>query len=141
MQSETLHLQSLFQIGENMNVVLWIFQVLLALLFIFAGVMKFVMPVEEMTKQMPGMPGVFLYFIGLCEILGGLGLVLPGLLRVKPGLTPLAAAGLAVIMIGAFVISLMIGPIAPALFPLVVTVLLAFVAYQRWRVRPLLKRS
>jgi uncharacterized membrane protein YphA (DoxX/SURF4 family) len=121
-----------------MNIVLWILQVLLCLLFIFAGVMKFVMPVEEMTKQMSvALPGIFLHFIGVCEILGGLGLILPGLFRIKPGLTPLAAAGLVIIMIGAVVIALMGGAIGPAKDPLVIGVLLAFVAFARWRWVPL----
>ena len=93
-----------------MNLALWIVQVLLAVLFVFAGSMKFIMTVEEMTKQM-AMPGWFLHFIGVAEVLGGLGLVLPGLFRIAPGLTPLAAAGLVIIMIGATVIGVMIGPI------------------------------
>ena len=77
-----------------MNLALWIVQGVLALLFLFAGVTKLVMPIEEMTKQMPvplPMPGVFLRFIGVAEIAGALGLILPGLLRIRPGLTPLAA--------------------------------------------------
>jgi DoxX-like family len=119
-----------------MNVALWIVQALLAALFVFAGAMKFIMPVEEMTKQMPSMPGWFLRFIGICEVLGGLGLILPGLIRVRPGLTPLAAAGLVVIMVGATVISLMIGPAVVALMPLVVGLLAAFVAWGRWRAVP-----
>jgi uncharacterized membrane protein YphA (DoxX/SURF4 family) len=121
-----------------MNIVLWILQVLLGLFFIFAGVMKFVMPVEEMTKQIPvALPGIFLHFIGVCEILGGLGLILPGLFRIKPGLTPLAAAGLVIIMIGAVVIALVGGAIGPALYPLIIGLLLAFVAFARWRSVPL----
>ena len=119
-----------------MNIALWIVQALLAALFLFAGVMKFVMPVEEMTRQMPGMPGWFLHFIGVVEVLGGLGLVLPGLLRVKTGLTSLAAAGLVIIMIGATVIGFMIGPASGALIPLVLGLLAAFVAYGRWRLVP-----
>ena len=119
-----------------MNVALWIVQVLLAALFVFAGAMKFIMPVEEMTKQMPSMPGAFLHFIGLCELLGGLGLILPALFRVAVGLVPLAAAGLVVIMIGATVISLKIGPAAGALIPLVVGLLAAFVAWGRSRAVP-----
>jgi hypothetical protein len=119
-----------------MNVALWIVQALLAALFLFAGTMKFVMPVEEMTKQMPGMPGWFLHFIGVAEVLGGLGLVLPGLFRVRTGLTPLAAAGVGIIMIGATVIGAMIGPIVGALIPLGAGVLAAFVAYGRWRLAP-----
>lgn len=83
-----------------MNVVMWIVQVLLPLLFLFGGGMKLVLPIEEMTKQM-AMPGLLLRFIGVCEVLGGLGLILPGLLRIWTALTPLAAAGLVIIMIGA----------------------------------------
>jgi hypothetical protein len=117
------------------NVVLWIVQGLLAALFVFSGVMKFVMSVEEMTKQI-ALPGAFLHFIGVAEILGGLGLVLPGLFGIRPGLTPLAAAGLVVIMIGAVVISLQLG-VAMAVLPFTVGVLTALVAYARWRVVPL----
>jgi uncharacterized membrane protein YphA (DoxX/SURF4 family) len=117
-----------------MTIALWIVQVLLAALFVFSGIMKFVMPVEEMTKQMPMLPGWFLHFIGVAEILGGLGLVLPGLLRTRPGLTPLAATGLVIIMVGATVITAMIGPVVMAMLPFTVGVLAAFVAYGRWRV-------
>ena len=118
-----------------MTYTLWIIQGLLALLFLFAGGMKLVLPIEEMTKQMP-MPGPFLRFIGVAEIVGALGLILPGLLRIRPGLTPLAAAGLVIIMIGATALTLAIGPVAPALIPLVVGFLAAFVAYGRWRLAP-----
>jgi uncharacterized membrane protein YphA (DoxX/SURF4 family) len=120
-----------------MTYVLWIIQVLLALLFLFAGSMKWIQPIEEMTKQVPNMPGWFLRFIGLAEMLGGLGLLLPGLLRIRPGLTPLAAAGLVIIMIGATVVTVMIGGGAMALIPLVVGILAAFVAYGRWQLAPL----
>ena len=119
-----------------MNVALWIAQALLAVLFVFSGVMKFVMPVEEMTKQMPMMPGWFLHVIGVAEILGGLGLLLPGLFRIRPGLAPLAATGLVIIMVGAVVVTLMVGPPVMAVLPFVVGVLAAFVAYGRWRLAP-----
>lgn len=118
-----------------MNIALWIVQALLAALFLFAGGTKLVLPIEEMTKQMP-IPGLFLRFIGVAEVLGAVGLILPWLLRVRPGLTPLAAAGLVIIMIGATVTTLMTGDIAMALFPLVVGFLCTFVAYGRWRLAP-----
>ncbi len=118
-----------------MNIALWIIQALLALLFLFAGGMKFVMSVEEMTKQIP-MPGWFLHFIGLCEVLGGLGLILPWLTHIRPDLTPLAATGLVIIMIGATVVTLTTGDIATALMPLVIGILCAFVAYGRWHLTP-----
>jgi len=123
-----------------MNIALWIVQALLAAVFLFAGGMKLVLPIEEMTKQMP-LPGLFLRFIALCEVLGAIGLILPGLLRIRPGLTPLAAAGLVIIMIGATVLSLEGGDITMALIPLVVGLLSAFVAYGRWRLSPLSAKS
>ena len=116
--------------NRKMNILLWIIQGLLALLFLFAGVTKFTMSIEEMTKQIQ-LPGLFLRFIGAAEILGALGLILPGLLRIQPGLTPLAAAGLAIITIGATVVTLMSGLGALALFPFVVALLCGFVAYSR----------
>ena len=121
-----------------MNALLWIIQVLLAALFLFAGGVKLVTPIQEMTAQMPvPLPGAFLHFIGVVEVLGALGLVLPGLFRIRTGLTPLAAAGLVIIMIGAVAITLMMGDVKSALIPLVVGLLLVFVAYARWRLAPL----
>ena len=113
-----------------MKYVLWIVQVLLAALFLFAGVAKFVLPLEQM--QMPiALPIWFLRFIAVCEILGALGLILPGLFRVKVGLTPLAAAGLVIIMIGATITSLAGGMPGSAIFSSVVGLLAAFVFYGR----------
>jgi len=118
-----------------MTYALWIVQGLLAALFLLAGGMKLVLPVEEMTRQIQ-LPGLFLRFIGVAEVLGAIGLVLPGLLRIRPGLTPLAAAGLVIIMIGATVVTLASGMLAPALISLVVGLLAALVAYGRWRLAP-----
>lgn len=118
-----------------MNTALWILQGLLALLFLFAGGMKLVLPIEEMTKDI-ALPGLFLRFIGVAEVLGGLGLILPGLSNIRPGLTPLAAAGLVIIMIGATVLSFATGGFAAALFPFVVGLLLVFVTYGRWSLAP-----
>ncbi len=118
-----------------MTYLLWIVQVLLALLFLFTGGMKLVLPIEELTAQTP-LPGPFVRFIGVAEVLGAIGLILPGLLRMRPGLTPLAAAGLVIIMIGATVVTLATMDASLALIPLVVGLLAAFVAYGRWRLAP-----
>ena len=118
-----------------MNVALWVVQGLLACLFLFAGGVKLVMPIEELTKQMP-LPGLFVRFIAVCEVLGAIGLILPGLLRIRQGLTPLAAAGLVIIMIGATIATLATGAVAMALIPFVTGLLAAFVAYGRWRLAP-----
>lgn len=123
-----------------MNILLWIIQILLALLFLFAGGTKFYFTLDEMRKMgSPNQilfPGWFIHFIGVCEILGGLGLVLPGLLRIKQHLTVLAAIGLTIIMIGATVVVAM-GDGFGAAFPnLIIGLLCAFVAYGRTRLRP-----
>ncbi len=120
----------------RMNTVLWIVQAVLAAVFLLAGGMKLVLPIGEMTKQIP-LPGGFLRFLGVAEVLGAAGLILPGLLHIRPGLTPLAAAGLVIIMVGATAFTLAAGPVAPALVPLVVGLLALFVAYGRWRLAPL----
>jgi uncharacterized membrane protein len=125
----------------RIGLVLWIIQGLLSLLFLFAGGMKLVTPVEEMTKQMPEMPGLFLRFIGVAEVLGGLGLILPGLLRIQTTLTSLAAGCLVIIMIGAVVVTLLTNPPVLALLPLITGLLLIFVAYGRRRLAPIPNRS
>jgi hypothetical protein len=111
------------------NVALWVVQGLLAALFVFAGVMKLILPIEAMAGPV-ALPGPFLRFIGVAELLGGLGLVLPTLLRIRPVLTPLAAAGLIVIMVGAAVVSA-IGSPAAATVPVLIGLLLGFIVYGR----------
>jgi len=123
-------------LGWIMNILLWIIQSLLSLLFLLAGVTKFIMSVADMNKNGPVVfPGWFLHFIGACEILGAIGLILPVLLRIKPGLTPLAAAGLGIITLGAAVISARAG-ILMAIFPSVICLLSFLVAWGRWRLLP-----
>ena len=117
------------------GIALWTIQALLALVFLFAGGTKLVLP-YEMLKGPVNFPELFMRFIGVCEFLGGLGLILPAALRIKTYLTPLAAAGLVVIMIGATVTTLIGGMGAGAIVPALVGTLAATVAYGRWRVLP-----
>ena len=121
---------------DAMTYALWIIQVLLALLFVFAGGMKLVLPLDQLTGPFP-LPGPFVRFIGVAEVLGGLGLVLPAALRIRPGLTPLAAAGLVIIMVGATVITLLGREFGGAAVSFVVGALALFVAYGRWRLAPI----
>jgi uncharacterized membrane protein YphA (DoxX/SURF4 family) len=114
------------------NYALWTIQWLLALLFLWAGGLKLVLPLE-MLKGPVELPGLFVRFIGVAEALGAIGLILPWLLRIRPILTPLAAAGLVIIMIGATVITLMGGGGVFALFPATAGMLAAAVAYGRGR--------
>jgi uncharacterized membrane protein YphA (DoxX/SURF4 family) len=117
------------------NYALWVVQWLLALLFLWAGGAKLVLPLEAL-KGPVALPGLFVRFIGVTEALGAIGLILPWLLRIRPVLTPLAAAGLVIIMIGATVITLMGGGGALALFPATVGMLAASVAYGRRLAEP-----
>lgn len=118
-----------------MNIALWIVQILLALLFLFAGGMKLIVPVEQLLAMgSPNqiiLPGLLLKFIGVCEVLGALGLILPGLLHKKPSLTPLAAIGLVILMIGAVALTVAGDGVAAGISPLIVGALCAFVAYGR----------
>ena len=118
-----------------MNIALWIIQILLALLFLFAGGTKLYFSPEVLAAMGPPnqvhLPGLFLKFIGVCEVLGGLGLVLPGLFKIRPQLTSLAAAGLLIIMIGAVVVTLAGPGVGPAVPAVVIGLLCAFVAYGR----------
>jgi len=120
------------------NVTLWVIQGLLAALFLFAGSMKLILPIEAMAGPV-ALPGAFLRFIGVVEVLGAVGLVLPWLLRIRPELTPLAGAGLVLIMVGATAITMMGGASAGALVPSAVGLLAATVVYGRWRAAPTYK--
>lgn len=115
-----------------MNILLWIVQILIGLLFIFSGAMKFVMPYEKMAEGSPvNFPYAFFMFIGVCEILGGIGLILPWLTKIKPFLTPLAAALLVIIMIGAVAVTAMGPTPGMAVVPAIVGCLCALIAWGR----------
>jgi uncharacterized membrane protein YphA (DoxX/SURF4 family) len=81
-----------------MNAALWTAQILLTLIFLFSGTPKLVMPIAELTKQMAG-TGWFVRPLGVAEVVGAIGVTLPWLLGLWPALTPLAAAGLIIIVI------------------------------------------
>jgi uncharacterized membrane protein YphA (DoxX/SURF4 family) len=122
--------------SKRINIAIWTVQVLLAALFLFAGGFKLVAPIAEMTKQIP-FPGLFLRFLGVIEVAGALGLILPSLLRIRPQLTPIAAAGLVIVMSGATAVSMVGGKFAPAAMPFVVGLLAGLVVYARTRVVPI----
>jgi hypothetical protein len=127
-----------------MNYVLWIVQVLLALLFLFFGTVLILGPMGPLVHE-PLLPPMFYRFVGVLNVLGALGLVLPGYVWIRPSvtrlaavglmITPLAAVGLMITMIGATIMKIREGSAARAPFPIIVGLLLAFVAYGRWRER------
>jgi uncharacterized membrane protein YphA (DoxX/SURF4 family) len=122
---------------RTVNRLLWTAQILAALLFLFAGSTKFLLPVEKLQQGPVVFPLPFIYFIGVCECLGALGLILPAATRVRTVLTPLAAAGLTIIMIGATLVSILAMGALAGIFPAVVGLVTAWIAYGRARVVPL----
>ncbi len=110
----------------NRSRALWVVQGLLAAVFLFAGGSKLFTPVETLAEMSP-FSGEFIFFIGVCEVLGAFGLVLPSALRVLPVLTPLAAVGLVAIMAGATASTLAVGGGPLALLPAAVGLLAALV--------------
>jgi DoxX-like family len=119
-----------------MNRSLWVVQWLLALFFALASSLpKLLLPPEMLPMPIP-IPRAVMLFIGAAELAGALGLVLPGLFRIWPILTPLAGAGLALICIGGTVYQLMAGEPGNAVFAIVLGLICAFVAYGRWQLAP-----
>ena len=119
-------------LARHAGAILWTVQGILAALFLFAGGVKLSMPAAVLAQQ-AHMPAAFLRFIAICEILGALGLLLPGIFRVHRELTPLAAAGLVIIMTGAVTVTIANMGAAAALMPFVVGLLALSVAYGRGR--------
>ena len=115
---------------QSKHLALWVVQGLLAVTFLFAGGSKLLMSAQALAHQSP-LPVGFLRFIGGCEALGALGLILPGVLRIQRRLTPVAAAGLVAIMLGATIVTLAVGGGATAVVPLIVGGLAALVARGR----------
>jgi hypothetical protein len=114
------------------SVTLWVMQGALALLFLFTGGFKLLVPTTVLQAQLAlPLPIWFIRAIGVVEVAGALGLILPRLTRIKPFLTPLAAGGLALEMVGATIVTVIALGVAPALMPLVVGLLAVFVAYGR----------
>jgi hypothetical protein len=124
------HLEAMF-----VKYALWTVQGLLALLFLGLGFMKLTSPLADLETMM-GVPGMLIRFVGTVEVLGALGLILPGLLKIRAGLVPLAATGLGIVALSATGYHLTRGETGMSLFPLVILLLGTFVAYGRWQLAP-----
>ena len=127
-----------------MNIAIWVVQVLLAVFFILFGFMKAFLPIDSIADQMSfvlDVPEALVRFIGVAEIAGALGLILPAITRILPWLTIAAAGGLGTIMILAFIFGVSRDEIPNAVINIVVLALLAFIAYGRWKLVPISARS
>lgn len=127
--------------AAGLNAFLWFIQVFLAVQYLFHGWI-FINPPAAMAEAMAGMlnPG-FRQFIGLTEVLASIGLVFPGLTRIAPWLTPLAALGLTIVMTSATVFHIGRNEVPNAISTANLLVLIAVTAYLRWRVVPIRSRA
>jgi uncharacterized membrane protein YphA (DoxX/SURF4 family) len=130
--------------SKTLNILLWIAQVILAVMFFMAGVMKTTQPIEKLATQLPWatqIPAALVRFIGISELLGAIGVILPALLRIKPGLTPLAALGFAFVMLFASVFHLFRGEVSNIPMTIILGLIALFVAWGRFRKRPISERD
>lgn len=123
-----------------MNITLWILQVLLALVFVAHGFM-FLAPPPAVAVLMDAMlPRWFQLFMGVAELLAAVGLTLPGMTRIRPGLVPAAAAGVMIVTVSATLLHLSRGEFSSAATTLVLLLVATFVGHGRWQRRPIAPR-
>jgi uncharacterized membrane protein YphA (DoxX/SURF4 family) len=123
--------------NKNLNIALWVLQVLLAAVFLMAGLTKLTTPITQLSVMMAwtaSVPELMVRFIALAEVLGAIGLLLPSLTKIQPSLTPLAALGLSVVMVLAVLFHITRGEFGVMLPSLILGVLSAFVAWGRRQV-------
>ena len=125
------------------NVLLWVLQVVMGVYFIFVGVMHFIVPegLPAPMEWMYDMSDTLHVVAGVAEILGGLGLILPSLTRIRPELTVYAAGGLLLVMIGAIVYHATRGETQSIATNVVIAAIVAFIGYGRWKLEPIVARS
>lgn len=124
-----------------MKVTVWIVSALLALAFLFIGGTKVFTPTDVMEQMSEGVPVVMLRIAGLAEMVGAVGLILPAATRIVPVLTPIAASGLVVVMVGATIVNIAIGFYPTATQTVVLGLLAAFVAWTRFTRQSVSPRS
>lgn len=122
--------------SKKINIALWIVQSLLAAIFVMAGANKLFQPIPELAKMLPwvtSVPLAMVKFIGLSELLGGMGMLLPSLLRIKPVLTAYAALGIALVMIFATIFHISRGEVSVIGINFVFMAMATFVAWGRMK--------
>ena len=123
-----------------MNITLWILQVLLALAFLAHGIMMLAPPPEIAAQMNAMLPRWFQVFLGTAEVLAAIGLTLPGVTRIRPGLVPAAAVGIMIVMVCAAALHVARREFGAALTTVVLLLMATAVAYGRWRRLPIAPR-
>jgi uncharacterized membrane protein YphA (DoxX/SURF4 family) len=124
-----------------MNIVLWVLQVLLAVAFFLHGLLFLFPPADMLELMNSTIPPAFRIFLGVAEVLAAIGLTLPGITRILPWLVSAAAAGLMIVMISATILHTARGEVSSAITTAILFVAATFVAYMRWKVKPILPRT
>ncbi len=126
--------------SKALHIGLWVLQILLAFMFLMAGASKFFTPLEAQRTSMEWAKhasDAVIYIAGLAEILGGLGLILPSLLRIMPWLTSIAALGLAIVMLIATALNISIGESKAIMPTILISGIALFVAWGRYKKAPI----
>jgi uncharacterized membrane protein YphA (DoxX/SURF4 family) len=132
------------QRSKALHITLWIAQVILAAMFLMSGFMKLAQPIDQLSKMLPWTAQVseaLVRFIGVAEVLGAVGLILPSLLRIQPRLTPIAAVGLALVMLFAAVFHIARGETPAIGMNFVLIAIAAFIAWGRFKKAPIASKS
>ncbi len=132
------------QRSKALHITLWIAQVILAAMFLMSGFMKLSQPIDQLSKMLPWaaqVPEALVRFIGVAEVLGAVGLILPSLLRIQPKLTPIAAVGLAVVMLFAVVFHISRGETPMIGMNFILIAIAAFIAWGRFKKAPIATKS
>ena len=132
------------QRSKALHITLWIAQVILAAMFLMSGFMKVSQPIEQLSQMLPWAAQVseaLVRFIGVAEILGAVGLIFPSLLRIQPKLTPIAAVGLALVMLFAVVFHISRGETPMIGMNFILIAIAAFIAWGRFKKAPITPKS
>lgn len=124
-----------------MNILLWVLQVLLAFAFAAHGVLFLAPPPELLVEMNKMLPTWFRLFLGVAEVAAAIGLILPGITRIMPRLVALAAAGIMIVMVSATIVHITRDEISSAVITFILLLISTFVAYMRWRVKPIPQRK
>ncbi|GAB3494331.1 DoxX family protein [Spirosoma knui] len=126
--------------SRTIHNMLWVAQVSLATSLVWAASMKLIQPIDNLSTMWPWagqVPAAFVKFTGLVDLLGGIGLILPSLVRIKPNLTPIAAIGVIVLMVCASIFHIGRGETSVIGVNIVFASIAAFVAWGRLRKAPI----
>ena len=129
--------------NKKLNIALWVVQSLLAAMFLMSGVMKLTSPIETIAESLPwvtAVPVALVRFIGLSELTGALGLLLPSIFKIKPQLTVWAARGLIAIMVLASVFHASRGEFSTIGMNVVLMAIALFIAWGRSKKAPIQPR-